>query len=198
MLVLFFVLVSGDLFLRRLVEILPGFKEKRQVVDISQQIEGDISVFLATITMMNLAVGTVTGIVMWLCGLGSPLLWGTIAFLLNFVPILGPTVGVVLFLVMGLVTIDPLWAAFLPAALYLVIHIVEGEAVTPMLLAARFIVNPVLVVLGVIFWYWMWGVPGAVLATPMLAIAKIICDRIEGLQPIGHFIGGEQFPAKET
>jgi predicted PurR-regulated permease PerM len=67
-------------------------------------------------------VGAVTGIVMWLCGLGSPLLWGTIAFLLNFVPILGPTVGVVLFLVMGLVTIDPLWAAFLPAALYLVIH----------------------------------------------------------------------------
>src|SRR5439155_1233269 len=89
MLVLFFVLVSGDLFLRRLVEILPGFKEKRQAVDISQQIEGDISVFLATITMMNLGVGVVTGIVMWLCGLGSPLLWGTIAFLLNFVPILG-------------------------------------------------------------------------------------------------------------
>ena len=190
MLVLFFVLVSGDLFLRRLVEILPGFKEKRQAVDISQQIEGDISVFLATITMMNLAVGVVTGIVMWLCGLGSPLLWGTIAFLLNFVPILGPTAGVVLFLVMGLVTIDPLWAAVLPAALYLLIHIVEGETVTPMLLAARFTVNPVLVILGVIFWYWMWGVPGAILATPMLAISKIICDRIDGLKPLGHFIGG--------
>jgi len=190
MLVLFFVLVSGDLFLRRLVEVLPGFKEKRQAVDISQQIEGDISVFLATITMMNVAVGVVTGIVMWLCGLGSPLLWGTMAFLLNFVPILGPTAGVVIFLVAGLVTIEPLWAAFLPAALYLVIHIVEGETVTPMLLAARFTVNPVLVILGVIFWYWMWGVPGAILATPMLAISKIICDRIEGLKPVGHFIGG--------
>ena len=190
MLVLFFVLTSGDLFLRRLVEILPGFKEKRQAVDISQQIEGDISVFLATITVMNLAVGVVTGIVIWLCGLGSPLLWGTIAFLLNFVPILGPTAGFMLFLVTGLVTIEPLWAALLPAALYLVIHVVEGEAVTPMLLAARFTVNPVLVILGVIFWYWIWGVPGAILATPMLAITKIICDRVEGLKPVGHFIGG--------
>jgi predicted PurR-regulated permease PerM len=190
MLVLFFALTSGDLFLRRLVEILPGFKEKRQAVDISQQIQEDLSAFLATITLMNASVGVVTGIVMWLCGLGSPLLWGTLAFLLNFVPILGPTVGVMLFLVAGLVTIEPLWVALLPAALYLLIHIVEGETVTPMLLAAKFTVNPVLVILGVIFWYWMWGVPGAILATPMLAITKIICDRIEGLKPVGHFIGG--------
>jgi len=98
LLVLFFVLISGDRFLRRLVEILPGFKEKRQAVDISQQIQADISGYLATITIMNTAVGVATGIVMWLCGLGSPLLWGTIAFLLNFVPILGPTAGVVVFL----------------------------------------------------------------------------------------------------
>jgi predicted PurR-regulated permease PerM len=189
-LVLFFLLISGDLFLRRLVEILPGFKEKRQVVDISQQIEADISAYLATITIANAVVGVVTGIVMWFCGLGGPLLWGTIAFLLNFVPILGPTAGVMVFLVAGLATIDPLWAAFLPAALYLLIHVIEGETVTPMLLAARFTVNPVLVILGVIFWYWMWGVPGAILATPLLAVVKIICDRIEGLKAVGHFIGG--------
>jgi len=92
--------------------------------------------------------------------------------------------------VAGLVTIDPLWAALLPAALYLVIHLVEGEAVTPMLLAARFTVNPVLVILAVIFWYWMWGVPGAILATPMVAVTKIICDRIEALKPVRHLIGG--------
>ena len=191
-LVLFFLLVSGDLFLRRLVELLPGFKEKRQAVDIVQQVEQDISGYLATIGMMNSLVGVVTGIVMWLCGLGGPLLWGTLAFLLNFVPILGPTTGVLLFLVAGLVTIEPLWAAFLPAALYLLIHVAEGEMVTPMLLARRFTINPVLIMLGVIFWYWMWGVAGAILATPMLAILKIVCDRIDPLKPIGHFIGGER------
>lgn len=191
LLVLFFVLIAGDQFLRRLVEILPGFKEKRKAVDISQQIEQDISVYLATITVMNALVGVATAGMAWLTGLGSPLLWGTAAFLLNYVPILGPTAGVVIFLVAGIVTIEPLWAAFLPALLYLLIHLVEGETITPMLLAARFTVNPVLVTIGVIFWYWMWGVVGAVLATPMLAILKIICDRIETLRPVGHFIGGE-------
>jgi predicted PurR-regulated permease PerM len=190
LLVLFFTLISGETFLRRLVEILPGFKEKRQVVDISQQIEQDISIYLATITMMNTLVGVATGVMAWLCGLGDPLLWGTFAFLLNFVPILGPTAGVIVFLVAGLVTLDPLWFALVPAALYLTIHVAEGETVTPMLLASRFTVNPVLIVLGVIFWYWMWGVAGAVLATPLLAIAKIVCDRIEPLRPVGHFIGG--------
>jgi predicted PurR-regulated permease PerM len=191
LLILFFLLIAGDQFLRRLVEILPGFKEKRKAVDIAQQIEHDISIYLATITGMNILVGVATAGMAWLTGLGWPLLWGTAAFLLNFVPILGPTAGVIIFLVAGIVTIEPLWAAFLPAMLYFLIHFAEGETVTPMLLAARFTVNPVLVTIGVIFWYWMWGVVGAVLATPMLAILKIICDRIETLRPFGHFIGGE-------
>jgi predicted PurR-regulated permease PerM len=186
---LFFILVSGETFLRRLVEILPRFKTKRQVVDISQEIEDDLSVYLGTITMMNSVVGVATGMVAWLCGLGDPLLWGTLAFLLNYVPILGPTVGVITFFVAGLVMLDPLWMAFVPAGLYILIHVAEGETVTPMLLAHRFTVNPVLIMIGVFFWYWMWGVVGAILATPLLAITKIVCDRIEPLQPVGHFIG---------
>ena len=189
-LVLFFLLVSGDTFLRRLVEILPRFKEKRQAVDISQQIESDVSAYLFTITIMNLAVGAVTAVATALCGLGDPLLWGTLAFLLNYIPILGPMIGVVVFLLAGLLSIDSLWVAFLPAGLYLLIHLVEGETVTPMLLARRFTINPVLVVLGLVFWYWMWGVPGAILSTPMLAITKIICDRIRPLMAFGHFMEG--------
>jgi predicted PurR-regulated permease PerM len=196
MLVLFFLLVSGETFLRRLVEILPDFTAKRRAVDISQQIEADISVYLATITVMNALVGVASGAMAWLCGLGDPLLWGTLAFLLNFVPILGPFAGVLIFLVAGLVTIDPLWLALMPAVLYLLIHVAEGETITPMRLAARFTVNPVLVILAVIFWYWMWGVVGAILATPLLAISKIVCDRIDGLRPVGHFIGGEPAPAR--
>jgi predicted PurR-regulated permease PerM len=186
---LFFILISGETFLRRLVEIVPRFQDKRQLVDISQEIESDLSVYLGTITMMNAAVGIATGAVAALCGLGDPLLWGTLAFLLNYVPILGPTTGVILFFIAGIVTLDPLWLAFVPAGLYLLIHVAEGETITPMLLAHRFTVNPVLIMIGVFFWYWMWGVVGAILATPLLAITKIICDRIEPLQPVGHFIG---------
>lgn len=189
-LILFFLLVSGDTFLRRMVEIVPSFSDKRRVVDLSQQIEENVSAYLVTITLMNGAVGVATGLAMWACGLGDPILWGTVAFLLNYVPIMGPVVGVGLFLLAGLLTIDPLWQALLPAGLYLMIHIIEGEAITPMLLARRFTLNPVLVIISLIFWFWMWGVPGAVLAVPMLAMAKIICDGVKPLNAVGHFLEG--------
>jgi predicted PurR-regulated permease PerM len=186
--VLFFLLLSGDTFLRRLVEVLPTFKNKRQAVDISQQIESDISVYLVTITLMNGLVGILTGTAVALCGVGDPVLWGAVAFLLNYVPVLGPTTGVLIFMVVGLLSIDELWLAMMPAALYLGIHVIEGETITPLLLARRFTLNPVLVIVSLVFWYWMWGIPGAILSTPMLAIAKIVCDRVEALMPLGHFI----------
>ena len=187
---LFFLLVSGDTFLRRLVEILPSFTNKRQAVDISQQVESDISAYLVTITLMNAAVGIATAMVMWLTGIGDPILWGAVAFLLNFVPILGPILGVVIFLLAGLLTNDTLWQALLPAGLYLGIHLIEGQLITPMLLAKRFILNPVLVIISLVFWFWMWGAPGAILSVPMLAITKIICDRIRPLAAFGHFLEG--------
>jgi predicted PurR-regulated permease PerM len=188
--VLFFLMMSGDTFLRRLVEVLPNFKNKRQAVEISQQIEADISVYLVTITLMNASVGAVTGLMAWWCGLGDPVLWGTLAFLLNFVPVLGPTAGVIIFFVAGLLSFDTLWQSLLPAALYLAIHIVEGENLTPWLLARRFTLNPVLIIVSLVFWYWMWGVPGAILSTPMLAVMKIMCDRVQWLAPLGHFMEG--------
>ena len=190
LLFLFFLLVAGEIFLQRLVEIMPRFSSKRQVVDIAKQIESDISVYLLTITAMNAAVGFATAAVMWLTGVGDPVLWGTVAFLLNFVPILGPFLGVLIFLLAGALVADTLWLAFLPAGLYLGIHLVEGETITPMLLARRFTLNPVLVIVSLVFWFWMWGVPGAILSVPMLAISKIVCDRVRPLAAFGHFLEG--------
>ena len=189
-LVLYFLMVSGDTFLRRMVEILPRFRDKRQAVDISQQIAEDISAHLATITAMNAAVGVATAAAMYFCGLGDPLLWGATAFLLNYIPILGPLSGIVVFLLAGMLTFDSLWWALLPPALYFGIHLVEGETLTPLLLARRFTLNPVLVILSLVFWFWMWGVPGAILAVPMLAIMKIMCDRLRPLKALGHFLEG--------
>jgi len=191
MLVLFFLLISGDLFLRRLVEIMPRFKDKRQVVDLSQQVENNVSAYLATITLINMAVGVATGTIMWSCGIGDPLLWGVIAFLLNFIPIMGPFLGIGIFLFQGLLVMPSVWRAILPAALYFIVHVIEGETITPMLLARRFTLNPVLVVVSIIFWFWMWGVPGAILSVPMLAITKIICDGVKPLNAFSHFLGGE-------
>jgi predicted PurR-regulated permease PerM len=191
LLVLFFMLISGDLFLRRLVEVLPRFKDKKQAINISNQIESDIAAYLITITFMNAAVGIATACVMHFCGIRDPMLWGIVAFLLNYIPIAGPLVGIALFTGVGLISDGGLGNELLPAMLYLAIHLVEGEAVTPLLLARHFTLNPFLVILALVFWYWLWGIPGALLSTPMLAIFKIICDRIEALKPFGHFIEGE-------
>ena len=186
---LYFLLVAGDSFLRRLVEVLPRFASKRQAVDISQQIGQDISAYLLTITVMNALVGCATALVMWATGVGDPVLWGTVAFILNYVPIFGPAAGFFIFLFAGALTIDSTWQALLPAALYVGIHVIEGETATPMLLAKRFTLNPVFVVFSFVFWFWLWGVPGAILSAPILATTKIICDRIRPLAALGHVLG---------
>jgi predicted PurR-regulated permease PerM len=189
-LILFFLLVSGDLFLRRLVEVLPRFRDKRTAVAISKQIENDIAVYLLTVTFMNAMVGIATTAVTFATGIGNPMLWGVLAFLLNYIPIIGPIINLVLLILAGLLTMDSLWRAFLPAAGFFIVHIIEGQFATPMLLARRFTLNPVVVIVSLIFWYWMWGVPGAILAVPVLGIIKIVCDSIGPWAAIGHLIEG--------
>ncbi len=190
LLVLFYLLVFGETFLRRLVEVLPRFDDKREAVEISMHMERDLSAYLLTITVINAVVGCATALVMWICGVPGPILWGVVAFCLNFVPILGPFFGILMFLAVGIVTAGFTWIAILPACLYFGIHIAEGEIITPMLLASRFTINPVAVMLSLIFWYWMWGVAGAILAVPMLAIMKIIFDRLRPFRSFGHLLEG--------
>lgn len=188
--VLFYLLMAGETVLRRGVEILPRFKDKRAAVELSMHIEHDVSIYLLTVTCINALVGVATGVDMWLCGVGAPVLWGAVAFMLNFVPILGPMVGIVVFTMASILSLGvTAWAAA-PVGIYLCIHILEGEFFTPMVLARRFTINPIAVILALIFWYWMWGVIGAILAVPMLAVTKIICDDLRPLRALGHLLEG--------
>ncbi|HJT08595.1 MAG TPA: AI-2E family transporter [Stellaceae bacterium] len=189
-LMLFFLLSAGDLFMRRLVEILPNFRDKKRAVEMSHEVEENISAYLLTVSVMNALVGVAAGLAMWAIGVPDPILWGSLAFVLNYVLILGPLTGMTLFFIAGLMSFDALWQALIPPACYLIIHMIEGEWVTPMLLAKRFTLNPVLVIGSLIFWDWMWGIPGALLAVPMLAVFKIVCDRVRPLAALGHFIEG--------
>ncbi len=188
---LFFLLSAGDLFLRRAVEVLPSLHNKKQMVEISREIEQHIAGYLTTISLMNLGVGIMTGLGCYFTGLSDPILWGTLAFALNYIPIIGPLFGMAGLAMVGLLTFPTTVQALLPAGIYLMVHLAEGQIITPMLLARRFVLNPVLVILSIIFWYWMWGVAGAFLAVPMLAVTKLICDRITPLMALGHFLGGE-------
>lgn len=187
---LFFLLSSGDTVFRRVIEVLPSFGDKRRVVEMGEEIQRNVSGYLATISVMNLLVGVLNGVSTWACGLPDPLLWGTVAFLLNYIPIIGPVTGIAIFFFVGLFVYSSAVNAFIPAGIYLAIHVLEGETLTPMLLASRFTLNPVMVIASLFFWDWMWGVIGALLSVPLLAIAKIVCDRIDSLKPIGHILGG--------
>jgi predicted PurR-regulated permease PerM len=121
---------------------------------------------------------------------GDPVLWGTAAFILNYVPIIGPAAAIFIFLFAGSLTIASTWQALLSTALYGAIHAIESETVTPMLLAKRFTLNPVLVVFSFVFWFSLWGVPGAILSAPILATTKLVCDRIRPLAAFGHILAG--------
>ena len=188
---LFFLLVSGNSFLRRTVEILPTLTDKKQAVGIISEVQRTVSTYLGIVTMMNLAVGLLTGLAAYFCGLSDPILWASVAFLLNYVPFVGPLVCGAILTLAGLLSFDPIWQALLPAAIYLATHVAEGEIVTPTLLARRLTLNPVLVIISLVFWYWMWGVAGALLAVPMMATLKIVCDRVQPLAAIGYFLGTE-------
>jgi predicted PurR-regulated permease PerM len=188
---LFFLLADGDALLRRFVEILPGLSEKKRAVQIASEVERNISGYLSTITLMNLCVGVANGLSVWAFGLPDPLLWGTLAFLLNYIPILGALTGMVIFFFVGLFTFSNVLWALAPSGVYLLIHMLEGETITPMLLARRFTLNPLLVIAALMFWDWLWGVAGALLAVPLLAVFKILCDNIDSLTPIGHLLGAE-------
>jgi len=190
LLILFYMLVFGETFMRRLVEVLPRFREKKQAVEISDAVERDISAYLLTITVINAMLGTLAGMAMWLFGVPNALVWGVLAFVFNYVPIIGPIAGVCLFALVGLATLGTSWLALGPAALYLALHFAEGEAITPLVLAKRFTLNPIAVMIGLIFWFWMWGVQGAILSVPLLAIVKIVSDRVRPLRALGHLLEG--------
>jgi predicted PurR-regulated permease PerM len=189
MVILFFLLAAGDRLLRGFIDILPRFSDKQQAIDIAFEIQRSIGGYLLTITVMNFLVGIATGTAMWASGLGDPILWGTMAFLLNYIPILGPLTGIGIFLLAGILTLEWPAYAFVPAILYTIIHIVEGEIITPMLLAKRFTLNPVIVIVSLFFWHALWGIPGALLAVPLLAMFKIAADRLEPLKPLAHVVG---------
>jgi predicted PurR-regulated permease PerM len=186
---LYFLLAVGDLFLQKLIRVLPQFKDKKMAVAIARETEASISTYLFTVTLVNLAVGAVVTLVMLAVGMPNAILWGALAALAEFIPYLGSTTLLGMLALAGLVTFPSLGHALLVPASYLAVNIVQSNFVTPVILGRRLTLNPVAILVGLIFWWWMWGVAGAFIAVPLLATLKIFCDHIESLAPIGEFLG---------
>ena len=193
---LFLLLASGDQYLPKLVALLPVLHDTRRAVDISRQIQHYISRYLFSISLINLGLGVVVGVGFYFMDLPNPALWGTVAAILNFVPYFGPILGVGVIGMVGLLSYPKLTAGLLPPAWYLVIHLAEANLITPTILGRRFTMSPVVIFISLMFWIWLWGITGALLAVPILVSIKVICERVEALAPVGHLLGGKAARAR--
>ncbi|HEU4700608.1 MAG TPA: AI-2E family transporter [Gemmatimonadales bacterium] len=185
----YFLLAAGDLFLTKVIRMLPLFGDKRRAVEIARETEAQISVFIITSTLIGLGVGAATALAAWAVGLPSPVLWGLVAYVLNYIPYIGNLVTMVLLALAGLLTFETVGRALLVPAIFFGINVVEGNFVTPLLMSRRLQLNTVAVFVGLLFWWFVWGIAGAILAVPILAVVKIVCDRFETLAPVGEFLG---------
>ena len=185
----YFLLASGDLFLHKLVGVLPQLKDKKTAVRIVRETQAQVSLYLVVTTMINTGVGVATGLALALVGMPNPVLWGVVAGVLNFVPYIGGLVNTVILTLAAFLAFEDASQAVLVPIVFTVINILEGNLITPMVLGRRMRLNTVAVFVGLIFWWYLWGVPGAILAVPMMATIKIACDHIAPLASIAEFLG---------
>ena len=185
---LYLLLASGDLFLQKLVRVMPTLRDKVHAVEISREIQQNISNYLFSVSLINIGLGMVVGGGLYFMGVPNAAMWGTLAAVLNFVPYFGPVAGVIVLGTVGLLTFDTLWQGLLPSAWYLLLHLLEANLITPVLLGRRFTLNPVVVFVSLIFWTWLWGVPGALLSVPILVSIKVVCDRVPTLSSVSELL----------
>lgn len=185
----YLLLASRNLFLRKTVRLLPSLDDKKRAVELARETEEQISAFLFSRTLINVALGAATSLAMWALGLPNPVLWGVLAGLFNYVPYLGSGAMIVVLGLAAAMTWDDLLSIGLPPLAFLVLTSLEAYVVTPLVMSRQFAMNLVAVFAGLFFWAWLWGPAGALIAVPLMATLKIVGDKYERLRPLGEFLG---------
>lgn len=189
---LYFLTASGDLFYAKVVEASPTFRDKRRAIEIMREIEKRISRYFLTITTINAGLGVAIGLALWWVGMPNPLLFGVMAFLLNFIPYLGAIAGVAITFAIGIVSFDTVGQAFLAAGLYFGLTTFEGQFITPWTVGKRLSANPVVVFIAVAFWGWAWSFIGMFIAVPLLIVTMVIAEHVRGMEGLAIFLSGER------
>ena len=185
---LYFLLVYDQVFIAKLVKLLPTLSDKKTAVGIAQDIESQVSRYLFTITAINACLGLAVGTAVGLLGLRNPLMWGVMVALLNFVPYLGALTGIICMTIGAALSFDSLGYALIFPAVYLAFGTLEGSFITPWIMGRSLTLNPVIILLSLTFWGWMWGIVGIILAVPILAAFKIFCAHIKPMEPLAEFL----------
>ena len=186
---LFFLLSSGEALIQRFIDSLPSHRDKTTAKELVGQAQQQMSRYLLTITLVNAAVGAVTAVGLWLIDFPDPALWGALAALLRYIPYLGVSITVMLLCIVSAVSFDSLTGILIAPLGYALFTAMVGQFVDPFVHGMRFSLNPIVVFLWIFFWGWLWGAPGVLLAVPLLTLFQVVCQHVERLQAIAHIIG---------
>lgn len=174
LLVIFFFLAGWTSMRKRTIVSRGSFEGALTTARVIQQVVGATSTYLGTITLINLGLGALTALVLWALGMPSPVMWGGIVAVANYIPYLGPIVSACLLLLGGLMIYPDIWGALWPPAAFICFHLVEANFFTPMVVGHRLTVSPLSILISLSFWAWIWGTTGALLAVPLLIIMKTV------------------------
>jgi predicted PurR-regulated permease PerM len=186
---IYLLLASGDMFMQKLVRVMPTLRDKKRAVEISHEVQLNISNYLFSVSLINTCLGGVAAAGFYFLGVPRAGMWGVLAAILNFVPYFGPVLVIGMLGIVGMTSFDTMPQCLMPACWYLILHLLESNFVTPILLGRRLTLNPVAIFVSIIFWFWLWGIPGALIAVPVLVSVKAACDRIPQASYISEIIG---------
>ena len=174
LLVIFFFLAGWTTMRKRTIVSRGSFEGALTTARVIQQVVDATSIYIGTITLINVTLGALTAAVLWQLGMDSPIMWGGIVAVLNFIPYLGPIGSALLLFFGGLMTFPDVWSALLPPLVFVGLHLVEANLITPMVVGKRLTISPLAILVSLSFWSWVWGTTGALLAVPLLIIMKTI------------------------
>jgi predicted PurR-regulated permease PerM len=192
-----FLLSSGELFYRKLVQAFPTMSGKKRALSTVYDIERRVSRYLLTITLINMGLGLAVGVYLTILGLPNAYIWGIAAFLFNYLPYVGGVIGSILVGAFSIVHFDTLGYALLAPCGYLLMTAIEGQIINPLIVGRRLAMNTVAVFLTVVLWGWLWGIPGALVAVPFLVVFKVICEHFDQLYLVGNFLSAADIDPPE-
>ena len=188
MVLAFFLLSSGDMFLTKLVKVLPIFRDKVRAVTVVRTVQRDVATYFASVSIINLALGLGVTLLTWGFGLPMPWFWGGLVAMLNFIPYVGAATSALLLLLAGMAFTESTGQAFLLVVCFVAVTFVEGQLINPMLVGKRLALNHTVVFVALLFWGWLWGIGGMLLAVPLLIIMKKFADQTPGWEAVAEFL----------
>jgi len=174
LLVIFFFLAGWTAMRKKTIVSRGSFEGALTTARVIQQVVDATSTYLGTITLINIGLGGLTAAVVWWLGMPSPIMWGGLVAVLNYIPYLGPIASALLLFLGGLMTYPDVWGALAPPAAFISFHLIEANFFTPMVVGHRLTISPLAILVSLSFWAWVWGTTGALLAVPLLIIIKTV------------------------